>query len=494
MLTLDDFIREMPKVELHVHLEGSVRPQTLLTLATRNNVALPATTVESLREWYKFTSFTHFVDVYRTISRCMQTPNDIELVTREFLSGQAAQHILYSEVTYTAYTHYQQKGISFKDQLDAINRARAWARETLSVDMGLIIDIDRSLSADEGMVTARWAVEGMADGVIALGIGGAEVGNPPQKFEQAFALARSAGLRSICHAGETAGPKSIWGALRVLGAMRIGHGIRCLEDPVLVEELRARQIPLEVCPTSNVCLAVTPSWEHHPLPKLMEAGLYVTLNSDDPPMFNTTLTQEYHNTVRVFGFSLNHIETLLFNAVNATCLPDEQYGKLVAEVSARLADLHTRLDEGSTPVFETVLRTDTYETVRLSPFLYLNRWFRTPTSIEGMQFVQDLEKLLDSLPHPISFISDLRRGVIKDVGVIDKLAKLPQHRNWAHATAFGSVTSTVYTGVYERLARKKDYSEETWPTFEKAIQYLEQQQSGLTQGIDWRAALQKPEK
>ncbi|MCC7206540.1 MAG: adenosine deaminase [Anaerolineae bacterium] len=494
MFSLEDFVREMPKVELHVHLEGSVRPQTLLTLAMQHGIALPATSAEGLQEWYRFTSFPHFVQIYKTISACIRTTDDIELITREFLAEQARQRVLYSEVTYTTFTHFQQKGIPFSEQMAAINRARVWGRDTLGVEIGLILDIDRSLTPEEGEITARWAVESMADGVVALGLGGPEVGNPPEKFERAFAIAREAGLRSIPHAGETVGPESIANALHILGARRIGHGVRCLEDPALVDELRARQIPLEVCPTSNVCLGVAPSWQEHPLPRLIEAGLYVTLNSDDPPMFNTTLTQEYLNAVRVFGFDRQQIEGLVRNAVQAACLPDDRKAALAAHIEARMAELRARLAPAApASAYAVLLRRDAFEFIRLTPQLIFVRWFRTPTVAEGMQFVKDVEDLLNAVPGPTSFISDLRRGAIKDVRVIDKLTSLPAHPHWAHATAFGSVSSAVYSRVYERLAHQKGYEEETWPSFEKAIQYLEQQQPGLTQGIDWPSVLQAPD-
>ncbi|MFQ5611180.1 MAG: adenosine deaminase [Anaerolineae bacterium] len=335
----ESFIRAMPKVELHVHLEGSIRPETLLTLARRNGVSLPADTVEGIQAWYDFVDFPHFIEVYVAVSRCIRTPDDIEWIAREFLAGQAAQNIRYSEVTYTAYAHYQNKGIAFADQLAAINRARDWAEAELGVSMGLVIDIARNVTPDEGLLTADWAIGGMGDGVVALGLGGPEVGNPPEKFKAAFDQARAAGLPSVPHAGETVGPESIWGALRALGADRIGHGVRCLEDPALVAELRSRQIPLEVCPTSNVCLKVVPDLAQHPLPRLLDAGLYVTVNSDDPPMFNTTLTNEYLAVADAFGFGVEVVEELVLNAVRASLLPAEARTGMVERFRAEFSRL-----------------------------------------------------------------------------------------------------------------------------------------------------------
>lgn len=319
-MSLESFIKAMPKVELHVHMEGSIRPETVLTLAQRHHIELPANTVEGLQTWYTFTDFDHFIEVYGTVANCIRTPDDVELIAREFLAGQAAQNIVYSEVTYTAYTQYQLAGISFKDQLAALNRANAWAKTELGVAMGVIIDIPRYITSAEGLVVADWAIEGFGNGVVAFGLGGPEVGHPPEKFKNAFDRARAAGLPSVPHAGETVGPESIWGALRALEANRIGHGVRCLEDSALVDELRERQIPLEVCPTSNVCLKVVPDFAGHPLPRLLAEGLYVTLNSDDPPMFNTTLTDEYIAAANTFQFGANTIENLVLNAVRASLL------------------------------------------------------------------------------------------------------------------------------------------------------------------------------
>ncbi len=311
----------MPKVELHVHLEGSIRPETLLLLARRNNKTLPYDTVDGLREWYRFVDFPHFVDIYVAISDCLKTADDIELITREFLQGQAAQNIVHSEVTYTALTVHKLTGLSFDDQLAAINRARRWAEAELGVTMALIVDIAREVVPEQGEITADWVIAGREQGVDALGLGGYEVGHPPTKHAHAFNRARAAGLASIPHAGETEGPASIWAAVRRLGARRIGHGVRCLEDPALVEELRARQIPLEVCPSSNVCLGVASSLAAHPLPKLIEAGLYVTLNSDDPPLFDTTLNDEYVRCADAFGFDLATMQQLSLNALRASLLP-----------------------------------------------------------------------------------------------------------------------------------------------------------------------------
>ncbi len=341
MNTIEKFIKDMPKVELHVHLEGSVQPQTLLKLAKRHSVTLPADDLAGLRKWYTFRDFSHFLDIYMTVSGCLRTAQDIELIAREFLMGQAEQNIVYSEVTFTPHNQYSNNQLGFREQLDAVNRARTWAEKELGVRMGIIMDIPRHIRPEEGEMIADWAIEGYGNGVIAFGLGGPETGNPPEKFQKAFDKVKRAGIPCILHAGEVEGPSSIWKALQVADSQRIGHGVRAIEDPELVAYLREKQIPLEVCPTSNICLKVYPSLAEHSLPRLMEEELYVTINSDDPPMFNTTLTNEYIVGRKSFNWGQDTIEQLVLNAVNVTLLPKDEREIMGREFKAAFEELKT---------------------------------------------------------------------------------------------------------------------------------------------------------
>jgi adenosine deaminase len=334
-MSLHDFIQAMPKAELHVHLQGATQPETLLKLAQRNNIDLPADDMDGMREWYAFQDFSHFIDIYDVICQCIQTPDDLELVMREFIAGQAAQNIRYTEVTYTPTVNR----MSSTDQLQALDHARKWGEATHGVKVNIVIDIPRGIDDLDILRIADIAIEGMDYGVVAFGLGGPEAQYPPELFKKAFDRTLAAGLPSVPHAGEVDGPKSIWGALNSLHAVRIGHGVRCLEDPALVDELRNRQIPLEVCPTSNICLGVFGKIEEHPLPRLIDEGLYVTLNSDDPPMFNTTLTDEYHTVANVFGFDAGKIEQLVINALRAAFLPGAEKGQMETEFKQAFAQL-----------------------------------------------------------------------------------------------------------------------------------------------------------
>lgn len=337
-MNIKEFIRRMPKVELHVHLEGSIEPHTLLELAERHNVALPARNMDELREWYKFTGFDHFIEVYLAISSCIKTADDLELIATEFLKDRADQNILYSEVIYTPFTHLPH--IPLVDQLAALNRARKAAEEKYGIRINLAPDISREhRPVEDSHQIAEWAVKNRNNGITSLGLGGPEIGNPPELFATTFEIARKANFPATPHAGETEGPASMWGALKTLYAVRIGHGVRCLEDPALVAYLKEKQIPLEVCPSSNVCLHVVPDLASHPLPRLLDEGLYVTINSDDPPMFNTNLTEEYLRINDQFGFAEPQLRKFVFNAARASLLPENEKADLLQKLTIQFDEL-----------------------------------------------------------------------------------------------------------------------------------------------------------
>ena len=328
---MTDFL-QLPKVELHVHLEGAIAAPTLLALAARHGIALPGRTEAELAAWLEFRDFPHFADVYQTISRCIQTTEDLEMLTYEFLRGQAQQAIWHTEFTFTAWTHFHNWQLPYPEQFAALHQARQRAERDFGVSSRVIVDIPRGYASPaEALVVAEQAILGQPYGVAALGLGGYEVGNPVGAYGAAFALAREAGLPCVLHAGETEGPASIWDALETGHSLRIGHGVRCLEDPALVAYLRTHQVPLEVCPSSNVCLKVVPDYAAHPLPRLLAEGLYVTLNSDDPALFGTTLTQEYEKSHRLLGLSPGQLAQLSANGLAAALLPAEQKAALRAQ-------------------------------------------------------------------------------------------------------------------------------------------------------------------
>ena len=343
--TVSKFIQAMPKAEIHVHLMGTTQPQTMLELARRNEMldALPASDVAGLQRWFAFTDFSHFIEVYLTIQDLVRTPDDLVLVVYECGADMAAQNIRYREVTFTPYTHtdYQDKGLTIEDIMCGLEAGRQKAQREFGVEVRWVFDIPRTFAFPEragraydprpAERTLEYALAGRAMSVVGFGLGGPEVNAPLHPFAHAFAAAKEGGLLSVPHAGETEGPESVWGAVNELQADRIGHGVRAIEDPDLLVVLKERQIPLEVNPTSNVCLHVYRCLAEHPLPHLDRMGLLVTVNSDDPPLFNTTLVQEYQALVDEFGYTQADLIRLARNAFVVCGAEAETKTRLLAE-------------------------------------------------------------------------------------------------------------------------------------------------------------------
>lgn len=341
------FIRRMPKVELHLHLEGSIRPATLLELARRHRVDLPANDLEGLRRWYRFRDFPHFIEVWLVVLKCLREPADFARITRELVESAAEQRVRYLQVTFVPATHAKLNGLSYDEVWAGIKEGAGRAAQPNGsgrepdVRLQFVPDFPRTLRPGRDAAveaTAEWAVAHRHEGVVGLGLGGYEVGNPPEPFEAVFRYAKARGLRSWPHAGETAGPESVWGAVRALGADRIAHGARAAEDPALLAYLAERRIGCDVCPTSNVCLGVYPSLEAHPIRRLIEAGVPVTVNSDDPPLFHTTLTDELLALARTQAFTASELAALVRAGVEVSFLPDAEKAALGARIDAELAE------------------------------------------------------------------------------------------------------------------------------------------------------------
>jgi aminodeoxyfutalosine deaminase len=326
---LTTFVDALPKVELHVHLEGSIAPSTLLGLARSQPDSMLPRSEEGLRELYRFRDFAHFLEVYLLICHHLRSAEDFALITRELGASLAAQNVRYAEVTVTPMGHVL-RGVAPEALFEGIEQGRAEVEAQHGVRLRWSTDIDGRGGPDLAVETVKLVLRHRPAGLVSLGLGGEEV--PRAQFERAFEIARDAALHSVPHAGEAAGPESVWEAIDRLGAERIGHGVRCLEDPELVAELRRRRIPLEVCPTSNVRTRVVADLAAHPLPRLIEEGLVVTLSSDDPPMFGTSLRDEYIAVARVLGLSPVGLRDLARNAARAAFLPRADAQVLIAEI------------------------------------------------------------------------------------------------------------------------------------------------------------------
>ncbi len=328
-MSLSAFARQLPKVELHVHLEGAIRPATLLSLAGRNGRALPADDEAGLREYFRFRDFPHFELVYGTIIGCLRTPEDYTLIAHAFGRDCAAQNIRYVEATFTIVSHVHHNGLPWQVILNGLNAGRAAARAECGVEMRWIFDINRNRPETQAQVL-EIALAARDQGAVALGLAGNESLYPASLVVETFRRAQEAGLPRVPHAGELAGPERVWETLRLLAPHRIGHGVRSVEDPTLVAHLREQQMPLEVCPTSNVRLGVYPDYAAHPLRRLWDAGLLLTVNSDDPPLFGTDLAGEYGVLVDHFGFTADELEQISLNGVRASLLPADEKARMEA--------------------------------------------------------------------------------------------------------------------------------------------------------------------
>ena len=327
-MSLDLFLLRCPKVELHVHLEGAMRPAVLLELARRNGIELPARDEAGLKRWFRFTDFNHFVQIYLACSRALRRPEDFQFLVLDFLAEQATQNVLYTEAHFTIATHLA-NGAAGGEVLGALAEAIAEGERRYGVTLRLIFDVVRNVGVKPADQTLEWALAGREQGVVvALGLSGSEAQFPNEPFREHFVAAARGGLHRVAHAGEHAGPESIRSVLAVCDAERIGHGVRAVEDPLLMEELRAAQIPLEVCPTSNLCLGVAPDLPSHPFDRLYHAGLALSVNSDDPAFFNTNLTREYLKLHQTFGYTPAELAGLSLAALRQSFLPETEKSAL----------------------------------------------------------------------------------------------------------------------------------------------------------------------
>lgn len=318
-----------PKVELHVHLEGSADAETLVALAKagRTPHALPTLDPSALREQLVCRSFQAFLDVWDWLRDLWLDPENLGIMAGSYLERAAAQNVHYVEFRFNAASPAR-RGLPLWEGLEAIAAARTEAFEEWGIGSGLLISHSRH-RPEESLSTAKIAVRAVEKGLAnGIDLSGDESKFPVFHFRAAFDLARQAGLQMSVHAGEWAGPESVWDAVRLLHARRIGHGVRSHEDPELVEYLHQEGIVLEICPTSNVCTGVYHSLAEHPVRQLYEAGIKVTISSDDPPLFGTDIDREYALLETVYGFTPEEIAEVTLNAAEAAFVPDNEKAAL----------------------------------------------------------------------------------------------------------------------------------------------------------------------
>jgi len=326
---------KLPKVELHLHLEGTTEPETLVALSQRHD-PLPLTLADA-RALYTYKDFLGFMDSYKAMSARLRTPEDYELVTYQMIRSLATQGVVHAEVYISFGILFYWHKVEVEPYMEAIERARIRGEQEFGTTIYWLIDAVRHFGADEASRVFRKAAELRAQypSIVGIGIGGDEARGPASLFKDLYAEARAAGLRLTAHAGESGGPidgpASIWAAINI-GAERIGHALAAQYDPQLLEVFAVKQIPIEINVTSNIRTGCCTSFDAHPLRQYFDAGLMVTLNSDDPPMFGANLLDEYILAHHRYGFTLDQLRELAANAVEASFLPPTRKLALLAQI------------------------------------------------------------------------------------------------------------------------------------------------------------------
>ncbi len=316
-----DFARKLPKAELHLHVEGTLEPEMMFELARRNGVTLPYASVEDVRRAYVFSDLQSFLDIYYAGCRVLMKEQDFYDLTWAYLTRAAAQGVRHAEIFFDAQTHTD-RGVAFETVVSGIYRALEDGRTRLSITSGLILCFLRHLSEEAAMRTLQEALP-FRGWILAVGLDSSEVGHPPLKFKDVYHRAREAGLLAVAHAGEEGPPEYVWEALDVLKVRRIDHGVRCVEDERLVGRLVEEQIPLTVCPLSNVKLRVFPNLKSHNLKQLLDCGLLVTVNSDDPAYFGGYVADNLQASAAALDLSREQQLQLARNSFVASFLSDE---------------------------------------------------------------------------------------------------------------------------------------------------------------------------
>ena len=329
---LTSFIAGLPKAELHVHHVGSASARIVSELAERHPGVVPSDP-EALKEFFAFRDFAHFIEVYLAVVDLIRTPDDIRLLTYEVAREMAeGQSLRYAELTCTPYTSVI-RGIPIEAYTEALEQGRVDAERDFGLVLRWIYDIPGESGLPAADATLDYALNHAPDALVGFGLGGPEIGVPRPQFQPHFDAARAAGLRSVPHAGETTGPQTVWDAVRLLGAERIGHGTSSAQDPALLAHLAEAGIPLEVCPSSNIATRAVETLDQHPITAFRDAGVVITVNSDDPPMFGTDLNAEYAIAADLLDLDEAGLKALATTAVDVSFAPDDVKTRLRGEIA-----------------------------------------------------------------------------------------------------------------------------------------------------------------
>ncbi len=332
MTNINAFIEGLPKVELHLHIEGSLEPEMLFALAQRNKIELPFKSVEEVRKAYDFGNLQDFLDIYYQGMGVLQTEQDFYDLTLAYLEKSAAQNVVHTEIFFDPQGHTE-RGIKFETVLNGITRALDDGKKKLGISSRLIMCFLRHLSEEDAFKTLEQALL-YKDRIIGVGLDSSEVGHPPSKFKRVFDRARAEGFLTVAHAGEEGPPEYIWEALNLLKISRLDHGNRALEDQNLIARLTGEGMALTVCPLSNLKLCVIKDMKKHPLKKMLELGLKATVNSDDPAYFGGYMNDNYKAVTEALSLEKPHLLILVRNSIDASFLTQTEKNNLLDQVKA----------------------------------------------------------------------------------------------------------------------------------------------------------------
>ena len=334
---LPELLRRMPKAELHLHIEGTLEPEMMFALAQRNGVALPYANVQAVREAYAFHNLQSFLDLYYAGASVLCTAQDFYDLAWAYFERAQAEGVVRAELFFDPQTHTA-RGVPMAAVFDGLGRACADARERLGLSAELILCFLRHLSQEDALATLEAALPWRAH-FIGVGLDSSELGHPPEKFTEVFARARALGLHVVAHAGEEGPPAYIWGALDTLKAERIDHGVQAWHDLALMQRLADEQVPLTVCPLSNLKLCVFERLADHPLARMLDAGLCVSLHSDDPAYFGGYLLENYHQTFAALHLDARHAYRLAANSLQASFAPEPDKQRWMHALKQVFADM-----------------------------------------------------------------------------------------------------------------------------------------------------------
>lgn len=326
IMDTEEIIKRLPKLEQHIHIVGSIKPETLLGIMEDNGVEMPFKTLEEIRNFFQYSDFSHFISVYSTVNDCITDAKYYERITYEMLESEAACNVKHVEAIFSANDHVR-RGIDYGEMLDAINKGIRRAKRKFVIGCTIRVDLVRNYGPEVAVKELDW-IRKKGDNIVAVDLGGSEEGFPPEPYEKVYRKARDLGLHLVAHAGETSGPESVWGAVKTLGVERIGHGVTAATDLALLREIKTRGIAIETCPISNLRTGAIRSVKDHPIRNFIKQGISVSINSDDPSMFNTDINNDYLLLHRELGFTVDELMRISLDSIETSFLPTKKKEEL----------------------------------------------------------------------------------------------------------------------------------------------------------------------